>query len=160
QALNNLGLTLQGLGQMTEAARSFRAAFELNRRLGEGEGQAIDLGNLGTLATAQGRYSEALDLDRQITALLSRHAGAPWVAEQAVVERINRGAVLEKLGASREALDLYRSLLADSAALSPRRRAELLVNRGVLYRNLGDPVAAVDSFTTAADRFRRLGDRA
>jgi tetratricopeptide (TPR) repeat protein len=68
--------------------------------------------------------------------------------------------VLEKVGAFREALALYKDVLAAGGAMDPGQRAALLVNSGVIYRNLGDPVRAVESFRAASAEYRRLGDTA
>lgn len=159
RALNNLGLTLEALGQKEEAEASFREALAVNRKLGDAEAQAINLGNLGAIAAGEGRYSAALALFLEVEDLAGRRSSEPWATEQEAVARVNRGAILEKLGAYAEALDLYRPLAAAASPLPPRRRAELLVNRGVLYRNLGDPVSAVASFEEAAALFRREGDK-
>ena len=112
RALNNLGLVLEGLGEMPEAERSFRAALEINRKARAFESEAVNLSNLGALAVAAGRYTAALELHAEAAALAARHPGEPWAAEQGRVARINQGVVLEKVGAHREALDLYRQVLA------------------------------------------------
>jgi tetratricopeptide (TPR) repeat protein len=158
QALNNLGLALEMLGSTAEAEASYREALALNRRRGDAEGEAINLGNLGALAASTGRYGEALAFHAAAADLATRNRGAPWAAEQLRVANINQGTVLGKLGAYREALDLYRGMLAGTTA--PRDRAALLVNTGVLYRNLGDPVRAADAFRAAIAAYTRLGDTA
>lgn len=160
QALNNLGWSLQGLGEPAEAERRFREALEINRRRGDDESVVINLSNLGALAAETGRYSTALDLHAQAEALAARHGAEPWAAEQVRISRLNRGVVLEKVGAHREALDLYRGLLAGSGTPDPGLRAALLVNSGVIYRNLGDPVQAVESFQAALSAYGQAGDTA
>lgn len=157
-ALNNVGLALEMLGDTAAAERSYREALDLNRRRGDAEGQVINLGNLGALATSAGRYARALAFQTEAADLAARHRGEPWAAEQLQIARINQGVVLEKLGAYREALDLYRGALRE--ALEPRRRAALLVNTGVLYRNLGDPVRAVEAFREAIATDGEMGDTA
>lgn len=158
RALNNLGLVLEGLGEMPEAERSFREALGINRKVGASESEAVNLSNLGALAVAAGRYTAALELHAEAAALAARHSGEPWAAEQGRVARINQGVVLEKVGAHREALDLYRQVLAAGGELDPGRRAALLVNTGVIYRNLGDPVRAEESFREAIAVYRQTGD--
>lgn len=163
ETLNNLGLTLEALGRTREAAACYREALGINRRLGEAGAEAINLGNLAALALQEGRYSEAMRLYTEAGDLASWHRYAPWAAEQRQIARINQGVVLEKVGAYREALDLYKGLLAPGSGnepLEPRRRAALLVNAGVIYRNLGDPVSAVDAFREAIASYRSLGDTA
>jgi tetratricopeptide (TPR) repeat protein len=158
RALNNLGLVLEGLGEMPEAERSFREALGINRKAGASESEAVNLSNLGVLAQAAGRYTAALELHAEAAALAARHPGEPWAAEQGRVARINQGVVLEKVGAHREALDLYKRVLATGGELDPGRRAALLVNTGVIYRNLGDPVKAEESFREAIAVYRQTGD--
>ncbi len=160
ETLNNLGLTLEALGRPDEAEPPFRAALALNRKLGDAEAQAINLGNLAALALTRGRYSAAMRLYVEAGDLAARHRGEPWAAGQRAIARINQGVVFEKMGAFREALGLYKELLAGSEALEPRRRAALLVNAGVIQRNLGDPVSAVAAFQEAVAVFRRGGDLA
>jgi tetratricopeptide (TPR) repeat protein len=160
RALNNFGLVLQVLGDPAAAERNFREALALNRRRGDAEAQAINLSNLGALAIATGEYSTAMALHAEAAALAAGHRGEPWAAEQLRVARLNQGVVLEKVGAYREALDLYRGMLAEPAALDLDRRAALLVNTGVLYRNLGDPVRAVEAFREAMADYARAGDTA
>jgi tetratricopeptide (TPR) repeat protein len=160
RTLNNLGLVLQYLGRFGEAERAFREALAINRREGDAESEAINLSNLGLAATSAGRYTRALALHAQAAALAERHAGEPWATEQLQVARVNQGVVLEKLGAYREALALYRQALAGADLLPPADRAALEVNVGVVYRNLGDPVRAVEAFERAAAIYRELGDEA
>lgn len=160
ETLNNLGLTLEALGRTGEAERQYREALGINRRLGEAASEAINLGNLATLALQEGRYSAAMRLYTEAGDLAARHRVAPWAAEQREIARINRGVVLEKVGAYREALELYKGLLSERDSLDPRRRAALLVNAGVIYRNLGDPVSAVEAFREAVASYRALGDTA
>ncbi len=160
RALNNLGLALQSLGETAEAERRFREALELNRKAGNAESEAVNLSNLGALAVSAGRYTAALDLHARAAALAARHRGEPWAAEQARIARINQGVVLDKVGAYREGLDLDRQVLAAGGELEPDRRAALLVNTGVIYRNLGDPVRAVEIFREAIGVYRRAGDAA
>jgi len=160
RTLNNLGLAQQYLGRYDEAEASFVEALDRNRERGDAEGEAINLANLGVVATQRGRYGQAFDRHAEVEALAGRHAGEPWAAEQALVAGLNQGVVLERVGAFREALARYLTLLAAGEALSASRRASLLANLGVVYRNLGDPVRAVEVFREAADLQRSSGDRA
>ncbi|HEY0554577.1 MAG TPA: tetratricopeptide repeat protein, partial [Thermoanaerobaculia bacterium] len=157
RALNNLGLALESLGEAAEAERRFREALAVNRQAGAAESEAANLSNLGTLAFEGGRYTAALELHGEAAALAARHSREPWAAEQVRIARINEGVVLDKVGAYREALDLYRQVLGAAGELDPGRRAALLVNTGVIYRNLGDPVKAVDLFQQAIAGYQARG---
>jgi len=160
ESLNNLGLVLEALGRPAEAESLFREALALNRKLGTVEAEVINLGNLGALALSAGRYTQAMRFYTEAAGRAARHKNEPWAAEQEEAARINQGVVLEKVGSYEEAVDLYKSLLAGSRQMNPRRRAALLVNAGVIYRNLGDPVSAADAFRDAIDLYRGLGDLA
>jgi CHAT domain-containing protein/Tfp pilus assembly protein PilF len=158
ETLSNLGRVQEALGESAEAARSFSSSLALARRIGDREGEAIALGNLGSLEISIGRFSSALDRFAEMEALALRHRGEPWSPRQAAVARIDRGVALERVGARREALALYRQLLADPRALDPGQQGALLVSTGVLYRNLGDPVQAESAFREAIALFERQGD--
>jgi tetratricopeptide (TPR) repeat protein len=160
RALNNLGLVLEGLGETAEAERSFLEALGVNRKAGAAESEAVNLSNLGTLALEAGRYTAALELHARAATLAARHPKEPWAAEQERIARINQGVVLEKVGAFREALDLYKRVLAGGGELDPGHRAALLVNTGTIYRNLGDPVRAAASYREASGLYRQAGDTA
>jgi tetratricopeptide (TPR) repeat protein len=160
RALNNLGLVLESLGETAEAERSFQEALGINRKAGAAESEAVNLSNLGTLALGIGRYTAALELHAQAAAVAERHRSEPWAAEQERIARINEGVVLEKVGAFREALDLYKRVLAAGGEIDPGHRAALLVNSGTIYRNLGDPVRAAESYRQAIGLYRQAGDTA
>jgi len=160
RTLNNTGLSLHYLGEYKEAETRFREALEMNGFAGDVEGQVINFSNLGLVATSQGRYNRALDFHGMAATLAGRHPGEPWGAAQLRISRINRGVILEKLGAYREALDAYKEVLEEEAELDPLRRAMLRVNTGVVYRNLGDPVSAQAAFQDAIALYESEGDRA
>ena len=160
RTLNNAGLSLHYLGEYQEAESRFREALEMNRIAGDPEGQVINFSNLGLVATSQGRYNRALDLHGMAATLAGRFPDEPWSAGQVRISRINQGVILEKLGAYREALDIYKEASQQEAELDPLRRAMLRVNTGVVYRNLGDPVSAQAAFRDAIALYEAEGDQA
>ncbi|HXV76995.1 MAG TPA: CHAT domain-containing tetratricopeptide repeat protein, partial [Candidatus Polarisedimenticolaceae bacterium] len=160
RTLNNLALALQYVGEFDEATERFRDALEINEEQGDVEGQVINWANLGVVATEAGRYADALRCHEHAQQLAERHPEQPWAAEQRQVACINRAVVLERIGAYDEALELYAEQLAAGSRLDTGRRANLVVNTGVIYRNLGDPVRALAAFESAAASFRELNDRA
>jgi tetratricopeptide (TPR) repeat protein len=160
RTLNNAGLSLHYLGEYQEAEARFREALEMNRIAGDAEGQVINFSNLGLVATSRGRYNRALDLHGMAATLAGRFPDEPWAAAQVRISRINQGVILEKLGAYREALDIYKEVLKEETELDPLRRAMLRVNTGVVYRNLGDPVSAQAAFRDAIALYETEGDQA
>lgn len=158
RTLNNLGLALQHQGLLDEAEGSFLEARDLNRDLGESRAEVINEANLGVLHTQAGRYARALAHHETAARLAGTDPEAGWRKSQVRTSVINRGVVLEKLGAYREALELYRTVLSDEAELETWQKAPLLVNRGVVYRNLGDPARALEDFAAARDLYEADGD--
>ncbi len=158
RTLNIFGLALQRQGRYGDAEERLQESLEINRRRGDSEAQVINLSNLGTVATAAGRFTSAIRFHDAAVELARNHADEPWAPERILIDRINYGVVLESLGAYREALALYEDILEDAEALDPGRLAVLQVNRGVMYRNLGDPLQAVAAFETAVRTFEGLGD--
>jgi CHAT domain-containing protein/Tfp pilus assembly protein PilF len=160
RTLNNLGRVLTDLGRLEEADSKFREALAINEMRNDAEAQAVNHSNLGIVAHLGGRYAQTIEELDAVVRLAEAHSEAPWSAVQTSIARLNYGVVLEKLGAHREALQLYEDLLAQADRLTPSQRATLEVNRGVLYRNLGDPQTALRAFDAASKTFENLGDLA
>jgi tetratricopeptide (TPR) repeat protein len=160
RTLNNRGLALQRLGRHAEAEAAYRDALALNRARGDAEGEAVNLRNLALLASIEGRYSLAREQLAQVMRLAAAHADERWADVERRLATLNLGVMLEKLGAYEEALGRYRELLAEEDALEPRHRAALRINVGVVYRNLGDPVRALEAFRSGVAAYEELGDTA
>jgi tetratricopeptide (TPR) repeat protein len=160
RTLNNLGLTLLRSGDLPAARSRFQEALAINRERDDAAAEVINLANLGVVETEAGRYGLALDWHRQAEALATARQEEPWAREQVLIARINQGVILERLGAFREALERYRSVLPDEESLGQARAASLRLNLGVVYRNLGDPVRAVEAFESASEAFQQAGDTA
>ncbi len=158
RVLNNLGLSERYLGNFAASRQAFNEALNINRQLGNLGQEVVNLANLGALETEAGRYTDALVHHRLAEQLADQHAEQPWAAEQAWISRVNQGVALELAGAYRPALEQYRRAVADDPRVPPHRRANLRVNLGVVYRNLGDPQRAVAAFAAAAELFQQLGD--
>lgn len=158
RTLNNLGLVLQRRGELDRAGDRYRQALELNLALDDAEAAVINLQNLAIVAGDRASYREALNLIERARALIAASRDAAWSKTQAAVADLNRGAFLDKLGAHREALRLYRELVGRADVLGPSGRATLELNIGVMERNLGDPERARVAFESAAARFGELGE--
>ncbi|MEL7450118.1 MAG: CHAT domain-containing tetratricopeptide repeat protein [Pseudomonadota bacterium] len=147
RTLNNLGTVLEALGHYDDAEAVYVEALQINRDSGDLASQAINLSNLGVLAMSIGDFSGALQYLDIVQSLAQDNIDEWWAPEQRVLAVINRGVALEKLGSYREALAQYVDALETGGeALDPARMLTLQVNIGVAYRNLGDPVRALESF--------------
>jgi len=160
RALNNFALVSQNLGNYSDAGDAYREALQINRASGDLESEALNLANLSWLATKTAQYSRAMALQESVMTLTRAHPDAPWSARQQQIALLNQGVTLERLGAYRQALDLYKGMLDEGESLAAAHRVALQVNLGVVYRNLGDPVSALAMFQEARDAYRELGDQA
>lgn len=158
RTLNNLARAQQNLGYFEAAEASYLEALAVNQQRGDLQSETLVRSNLGWLWTAAGRYAEATNQLAQAIGIARANAPERWAARQEAVAQINYGVLLEKLGAYREALDLYGELLENTTGLDRRQRATLVLNRGVMYRNLGDPLEALTAFEAAAEELEALDD--
>lgn len=157
RTLNNLARVHQQRGDLALAGEHFEAALVINRGRQDHAAVAVNLNNLAALAITAGRDDRALHWLAQAAALCDRFPDAPWTRSQRIFSVLNEGVVLERLGAFERALDRYEPLLDDAASLDRQRRADLAVNAATLYRNLGDPVRALERLDLAAEMYRALG---
>ena len=158
RTLNNLGLTLHNLGRYGDARERYLEAIEINRSVGEWESVAQNLLNLSGVEIQAGDYGDALERVAAVVELTEEHPDASWGPTQRRIAHLNEGVALEKLGAYREALGSYRQALDEGGSADEGLDALLTANLGVIYRNLGDPVRAIELFESAAAVYRRLGN--
>jgi CHAT domain-containing protein/tetratricopeptide (TPR) repeat protein len=150
RALNRVGQAALYAGEYGSAAEAFRLAADLSSAQGDTEGQATQLSNLGNAHYFVGRYADA---DRTYDAalrLVDSAQGAEWTGRRRRIVLVNKAALDVRLGRDQEALEIYERL--GDAHLPPDEQAQLLVNKGVLYRRLGDPIKALSTY----DQARRL----
>ncbi len=157
RALNNLSIVLQNLGEFAEAESLLVEALELNRRLSLDGAQAVNLGNLGTLTLETGDFDRSMDFFQQAEKLAQERIDEPWAASQKALASLNQAVVLENVGAFRESLALLKKV-GTSGDLPPEYRTSYEIRMGVVLRNLGDPVRAIEAFEEALRDFRALGD--
>src|SRR5258708_4199297 len=79
----------------------------------------------------------------------------PWSARRRQLAMHNLATLFQRVGRDDRALELYQELRKSPRALRPSEEARLLVNVGVLYRRLGDPVKAVETYRAAQELFAR-----
>ena len=151
-AWNRAGLAHMYAGKYVDADHEFRTAADLSARNGDLEGRAETLGNLANVQFFLGKYSSAADLYAQALRATSEGGTAEWVDRRRRILLNNEATLYLRLGRDRDALAIYRTL-TESAAMRPREEAQLLVNLGVVYRRLGDPVKALASYEKASGLF-------
>jgi tetratricopeptide (TPR) repeat protein len=158
RAQNLIGASFLYRGDYTQALPAFQRSLQLHELAAEYESAVYRHNNIGSIHFFQGRYSEALAAYRAALAALDSHRAALWHAEAARFTEVNLAALYQRVGRDQPALDIYRKLLHGPSQLPPNEEARLLSNAGALYRRLGDPYKARDSYTRALALFRRAGD--
>lgn len=143
------GLAALYEGRYAEAEGSFQNALSRFERLHEQSSIADTFNNLGAVAFYRGSYAEALKHYTAASNLLKGAESEKWYESARQLTDGNIAALLQRLGRYREALDLYRRIGASPGGLSASERARVLTNLGALYRRLGDPYKASDTYDSA-----------
>jgi tetratricopeptide (TPR) repeat protein len=157
-ALNRQGVTAIFAGDYADADRLLRLALARSTTDSDREARAEQLTNLANVQFYFGRYADASRLYQEALAVTEAAAGQPWAARRRRLTLANEATLQLRIGRYQQALATFDELDAASAELRPRERAEVLVNRGVLYRRLGDPIKALAAYEEARTLF--AGDRA
>jgi tetratricopeptide (TPR) repeat protein len=157
-ALNRGGVTALAAGDYPEAERLLTLAVARSTAIGDQDRRAEQLGNLANVHFFVGRYADAARLNQEALTVTAAAAAEPWAGRRRRILLSNQATLLLRLGRYQEALAVFDQLGAMSGDLRPRERAEILVNLGVLYRRLGDPIKALSTYDEARALFAR--DRA
>ena len=151
-AANQSGLAALFEGRYPAADAAFRRALAAAGPSGDPDARAEQLGNLGNVHFFTGQYADAARLYEDALRIVESNRDRAWAARRRRILLANQATLEQRLGRDETALTLYRELDGSSADLAPSEQAQLLVNLGVLYRRLGDPIKALDMY----DRARRL----
>ncbi len=152
-SLSNLGLAHYYLGEFEAALDRHRQALELARRNQDAEGQVADLNSIANVFFLQGNYSAAWEHYQQALSLIDESRQQEWAASERYRTLVNLAALFQKLGLYDRSLDLYSQLEDHAQNLPLGEQAQLSVNRGALYRRLGDPVKAKETYLRAKSFF-------
>jgi len=157
-SMNRRGVTATYAGNYAEADRLLTLAVALSTKIGDRSGRAEQLGNLANVQFYVGRYADAARLNQEALAVTASSAAEPWAGRRRRILLSNEATLLMRLGRYQQALAVFSDLGALSGDLRPRERAMMLVNLGVIYRRLGDPIKALSAYDEARSLFAR--DRA
>ena len=148
-ALNNKAIAELQSGSYPGARQDLEQALALSRRGHDAENEVQVLNNLGSAYYFPGSYSEAQRYYDQAMNLVDQNAAAKWSDYWRQITSFNQATLFQRLGRYEKALQIYRQVEESSKKLTPSDHAHLFANLGALYRRLGDPYKALDTYKAA-----------
>jgi serine/threonine protein kinase/Tfp pilus assembly protein PilF len=156
EVYNALGVAYNDLGELDQAAESYRRAAEIRRRIGDQRGLAVSLRNLAAVDSVQGEQERAGKLLTEALEIVQRLGDAAGLADVSN----DLGLLAEERGRYQEAMEHYRR------GLQLRRRlgqtlslAESLNNVGYVSYILGRLDDATVYWNQALALYRQGGDQ-
>ncbi len=155
RALNNWGAAELYRGDYPAALARLQRALALSVSAGDREVEVEQLSNIGHAFYYQGKYMDAWRAYQRAMDVLDHAGNSPSVARNRQLAISDMATLLQRLGRDERALELYQQLRNSPLAVRPTEQARLLANLGVLYRHLGDPVKALQTYRQAQDLYAR-----
>jgi len=152
-AVNLVGQANLFLGNYPASLAAYQHALDLAEARHDVAAASIRLGNIGNVYFYQGRYTDALRTYQ--SALAKAEQGGAAAANGRQLALANLAILYEQLGQNENALAFYQRAAQSASALKPAEYGQLLSNMGTLYRRMGDPVKALDTYSSARQVFRR-----
>jgi CHAT domain-containing protein/tetratricopeptide (TPR) repeat protein len=149
QNYNTLGTANLYLGNYDQALTNFQKALSLDSRDGKTAGVITLKNNIGNIYYFEGRYQDALRSYQEAMDTLNAAGEQSWSAKRRQLTIANLAVLYQRLGKEQAALQLYQQLTGKPQSLPRTEYAQLLLNEGVLYRRMGDPVKALERYHAA-----------
>lgn len=153
--LNTLGSANLYLGNYGAALSNFRQALSVALAHGDAEAAITRQNNIGNVWYFQGRYGDALREYQKALDKVSAATAEKWFPRRWQLTVANLAALYQRVGREQEALGLYRQLAASPQAMPASEQAQYLLNQGILFRRLGDPIKALELYRAAQAMFER-----
>jgi tetratricopeptide (TPR) repeat protein len=152
-AIHLLGVAELYQAHYASALNQLETALELARTIGDHEREIAVLNNVGSIHFHQARYLDALRAYREALDIAGQVGPAPWRTRLRRITLTNLAALFQRVGHDDQAIQLYEELRGElrntPEALTPSEKARLLSNLGSLYRSLGDPIKALETYRDA-----------
>ncbi len=152
--INAIGMAYESLGNYPAALERYQQALKIDRTLGDVVGEVGRLNNVGNIHFAQARYMDALESYQSALALVNANPTESWNFWGRKLTIGNIATLYQQLGLDEQALDFYQQISGRPENMAAAEYAQILLNQGVLYRHLGDPVKALDAYRSAQAMFR------
>jgi CHAT domain-containing protein len=157
-ARDDAGMAYSNAGNYAEAASELDLALKLNSEGGDAQTAVTILNNLGIVYYYQAKYSESLRTYESALRYVEKSSTEAWAATWRQLTRLNLATLYQRLGNDQRAIGIYNSVLNDSKGLSARDVGHINANLGVLYRHLGDPQNALQSYGYADEYYAKEKD--
>lgn len=156
EALQTRGIALSKLGEPDRAVEALKAAIEIHEERGDHAAQVRALSTLGGIQQLDEKYFDALGAYESALRVADDQA-ADGLSDARNLVRHNMASLLQRMGKFQRALDLYLEVEAGEPNWPAAFEGRMLANMGALYRHLGDPYKAVETYDDAL-RLYRTGD--
>lgn len=150
---NTLGMANQYLGNYPDALRDYSQALQIHQAHADAEGAITLLNNIGNVYFFQGHYLDALRSYQEALDRVNAAPREPWNPWRRQLTTANLATLNQRLGREQAALDLYQQIARSPGAMPEDEQAQLILNEGVLYRRMGDPVKALEQYRAAQALF-------
>ncbi|HEX4605155.1 MAG TPA: tetratricopeptide repeat protein, partial [Candidatus Angelobacter sp.] len=158
QAHSDAGLALSNAGKYAEAATELDLGLKLTAETGNAQTAVLILNNLGVVYYYQAKYSEALRTYESALQYVEKSGTEEWTGTWRQFTLLNLATLYQRLGNDRRAIGIYTDILAHPKNLSPRDVGHMDANIGALYRRLGDPQKALQSYQFADEYYAKEKD--
>jgi CHAT domain-containing protein len=149
EALNNKGIAEIQRGLYRDAEADLQSAVNITRSSRQPKNEAKSLNNLGSAYFFQGKYFEASRSYQSAMTVVQNAASQQWSEYWRQITAFNQATLYQRLGRFEDALLIYREIERSSHSLTAGDRAHLYTNLGALYRRLGDPYKALETYQLA-----------
>lgn len=149
EALNNKGIAEIQRGLYQDAEADLQDAVTISTSSQQAKNQTKSLNNLGSAYFFQGKYFEASRSYQSAMTIVQSAGSQPWSDYWRQITAFNQATLYQRLGRYEDALHIYRDIERSSHSLTAGDKAHLYTNLGALYRRLGDPYKALDTYQVA-----------
>lgn len=156
-ALNSRAIAEGELGRYLAAQATLQQALALSKSVGDQKSEVRTLNNLGNAYYFPGNYLGALRSYQEARQIIESQSSEKWSEYWLQITKINQATLYQRLGRYQTALEIYREI-ETSKGLTAGDRAHMLTNLGVLYRRLGDPWKALNSYQIALELYSQQRD--
>lgn len=160
RAGEGFGLTITGLARMyagdyRPSLVDLNLALSIARETHDAAAEVTRLNNVGTVYYFQGDYAAALREYNAAMTVVDSKPAETWNLSRRQLTTANLATVYQRLGLYDRALAGYAALRSSGTALPESEQAQVLSNMGALYRRLGDPGKALETYRAAQALYRK-----